>query len=164
LAVINLLGQSSFQRIHPDSPFVTFNFAVERLRRETPYILVDFHASTTAEKSNFFYHANSQASAVIGSHTKILTADAQILAGGTGVITDAGRTGSHHSVGGFLPEPEIKHFLTGVPERSEESWNNLVLEGIVLDLDEQGKTVSIQSIRKQCREVPHDTTGNRHED
>ena len=73
------------------------------------------------------------------------------LPGGTAVICDTGRTGSLDSVGGLDPEIEIRKFLTQVPERSKDFWENLELQGVILDIDtETGKAVSITRIRKSC--------------
>jgi calcineurin-like phosphoesterase len=123
----------------------------EKISRETNIIILDFHAATTAEKKAMQFHADGKLTAVIGSHTKVITADAQILPGGTAVITDAGRTGSQNSVGGLDPEIEIRKFLTQIPERSKDCWENLELQGILVEADiETGKAVKIETVRKKC--------------
>lgn len=164
IAVVNLLGQASFSRTHLANPFAALDAILERLRAETPVILVDFHAAATAEKTTMFFHAEGRVSAVIGSHGRIQTADEKVLPGGTAVITDAGRTGSQQSVGGFRASVEIKKFLTGVPERSEDCWDGLELQGVLLDIDSRGKAVSIERVKKKCKEVPHDAARNSDED
>jgi hypothetical protein len=148
IGVIVLLGQSGFPRVHLSNPFTFLPQLVSRVKQETNTILVDFHAATTAEKYSLFYHADGTVSAVIGSHTKVLTADEHVLEGGTGVICDTGRTGSALSVGGLDPEVEIKKFLTQIPERSREYWEELQLQGVLLDIDDEGKTSRIERIRR----------------
>ncbi len=146
IGVISLLGQSYF-RTHSNNPFTYLPELVKKVRDITPYIVVDFHAATTAEKNTMFHLANGMVSAVIGTHNKTLTADARVLHKGTGVITDTGRCGSIQSIGGFAEAQEIRKILTGTPTRSEETWNQLEIQGVVITLDEKGKTTHIEAIR-----------------
>ena len=155
IAVINLLGQSGFSRTHLGNPFLHLPELVARIRHETPIIILDFHALTTAEKSTMFYHADGLVSAVLGSGTRIVTADAEVLPSGTAVISDTGRTGSLNSVSGLDPSIEIQKFLTQIPERSKDAWDNLELQGVVLDIDDDGKATRIEMIRRPCMDVPN---------
>ena len=163
IGVIVLLGQSGFNRTHLSNPFSYLPDIVKKLRAETKVIIVDFHASTTAEKYTMFYHADGMVSAVIGTHTKVMTSDEAIMPRGTGVISDVGRCGSQNSVGGLHPKVEIGKFLTQVPERSQDAWDNLALQGAVLEFDENGKTKEIERIQLACTEVPNDGNSNRSE-
>jgi len=164
VAVVSLLGQSGYAKTHLPSPFATLEGLLERLRRETNHVLVDFHAATTAEKATFFHWADGKVSAVIGSHQKVPTADARVLPKGTAVITDVGRTGSRQSVAGFAPAKEIERFLTGVPERSEDCWADLTVQGLFIETDDAGRARSVQPFQRTCKEVPHEPTGNDQED
>ncbi len=164
IAIVSLLGQSGYTKTHLASPFSTLEGFLERLKRETNHIVIDFHAVTSAEKGTFFHWADGKVSAVIGSHQKIPTADARVLPHGTAVITDAGRTGSRQSVGGFAPAKEIERFLTGIPDRSEECWNDLMIQGLFLETNETGRAVSVQPFQRTCKEVPREPTGNDQED
>jgi len=150
IAVLNLLGQSGFNRVHLANPFHVATDLVARIAQETRLILVDFHAATTAEKYTMFYHLDSQVSAVLGSHTKVLTADARLLPGGTAVIAGTGRTGSRDSVGGLEAEIEIRKFTTQIHELSKVSWRGLELQGVLLDIDAGGKATGIQIVRRAC--------------
>jgi len=164
VAVVSLLGQSGYTKTHLPSPMATLEALLPKVRRETNHIVVDFHAATSAEKGTFFHWADGQVSAVVGSHQKIPTADARLLPKGTAVITDAGRTGSRQSVAGFSPDREIDRFLTGVPDRSSECWNDLVVQGLMIETDEAGRSRSVQPFQRICQEVPHESTGNDQED
>ncbi|MBT3276156.1 MAG: YmdB family metallophosphoesterase [Spirochaetales bacterium] len=155
IGVIVLLGQSGFDRIHLSNPFTYLPDLVARVREQTDIVILDFHAATTAEKYSMFYHADGKVSAVIGTHMKVMTSDETILAKGTGIICDVGRCGSQNSVGGLDPDIEIRKFLTQVPVRSKDAWNNPELQGVVLDINENGKTEKIERFKLQC-EVPHD--------
>jgi metallophosphoesterase (TIGR00282 family) len=146
IAVAVLMGQNGFSRIHANSPFTALPPILERLKKQTPYIIVDFHAQATAEKKTLFFAAAGNCSAVLGSHTRVQTADEEIL-DGTAVITDAGRTGSAQSVGGCETESRIKEYLTGIPDWTRDAWDALEVQGVYLDLDKNGKALSIERVR-----------------
>ncbi len=151
IGVLTLLGNSGFNRIYLNNPFLYLTDLADKIRKETNIIIFDFHAATTAEKKAMTYFSEGKVSAVIGSHTKVMTADEKILPSGTAAITDAGRTGSQYSVGGLDPQIEIKKFLSQIPERSHDCWDNLELQGILIDIDpETGKALSIKRIKKSC--------------
>jgi calcineurin-like phosphoesterase len=132
---------------------------LEKICAETQTIIVDFHATTTAEKYTMFYHLDGKVAAVLGSHTKVLSADARVLPGGTAIIAGTGRTGSRYSVGGLEPEIEISKFLTQIHEQSRVTWKDLELQGILIETNDDGKAVSIEIVREVCEEADHDRTG-----
>ena len=159
IGVINLLGQSGYYRVHLSNPFSYLPELANRIRETTNHIIVNFHATTTAEKQTLFHLIDGKVSAVVGSGTKAITADVGLMPKGTAVITDSGRTGSLHSIGGLEPELELRKFMTQVPERSQDSFEQLELQGVVIDLDDSGKAVSIESLRIPCLEVPDEASG-----
>ena len=70
-----------------ESAFVVADRLVEEAARETPVIVVDFHAEATSEKVALAYHLDGRATAVLGTHTHVQTSDARVLAGGTAAVT-----------------------------------------------------------------------------
>jgi 2',3'-cyclic-nucleotide 2'-phosphodiesterase len=154
IAVMCLLGVAGFKRVHLKNPFGLLPKLVESITPETNTILLDFHAVTTAEKATMFAMADGKLSAVIGTHTKGLTADERVLPGGTAVITDAGRTGSLESVAGLDPEIEIRKLTTLVHEYSKEAWAMLELQGVIIQIGDDGKATSIERIRETCKAPP----------
>jgi metallophosphoesterase (TIGR00282 family) len=153
IALAVLLGQNGFTRMHGENPYSRLPALLERLRRETPLVIIDFHAEATAEKRTLFAAADGHCSAVIGSHTRVQTADEAVLPGGTAVITDAGRTGSVDSVGGAEKEARIKEYLTGIPEWTKEAWGPCELQGVLIELDKNGKARSIKRVRHAVPEA-----------
>jgi len=149
IAVIVFLGQNGFNRLHANNPFMNLSSTLERLKQQTPYIIVDFHAQASAEKKTFFYAADGLCSAVIGSHTRVQTADETILPGGTACISDAGRTGSQGSVGGCEINSRIKEYLSCIPDWTKEAWDDLELQGVFVEIGEDGKAISIERIREK---------------
>jgi len=152
VGVINLIGQSGFTRSHGNNPFVVAQDLAARIAEETPLIVVDFHASTTAEKYSMFYLLDGKVTAVLGSHTKVLTADARVLPGGTAVIAGTGRTGSSLSVGGLDPEVEIRKFRTQIHEPSQVAWRAPQLQGVIVEAEAAGKATGIRIVRLDCEE------------
>jgi metallophosphoesterase (TIGR00282 family) len=147
VAVAALIGQNCFNRIHANSPFTALPALLERLKKQTPYVIVDFHAQASAEKKTLFYAADGLCSAVIGSRTRVQTADETILPGGTAVISDAGRTGSFQSVGGCDINSRIREYITGIPDWTKDAWEAPELQGVYLDIGGDGKALSIERVR-----------------
>ena len=160
VAVIELLGQAEFPRVHLANPLQAILELSRKLREEAPIVLLDYHAATTAEKLTMAHHADGLVSAIIGSHCKALTADARILPGGTAYITDAGRTGSMLSVGGLDPATRIGEFMTGIPAWARDGTKGLELQGCLVEIGEDGKASSIEALRIPCEEALDDRTGD----
>lgn len=152
VAVVQLLGQAGFSRVHLANPYHAITDLARKLREETPIVLLDFHAATTAEKLTMSYHASGLVSAMIGSHTKAQTADARVV-NGTACITDAGRTGSLLSVGGFDPDTRIGEYLSGIPAWSRDGTLGLELQGCLVEVGEDGRAISIEAFRIPCDAV-----------
>jgi len=155
IAVAVLLGQNGFGRLHANNPFTALPSILERLRKQTPYVIVDFHAQASAEKKTVFFTADGLCSAVIGSHTRVQTSDETIFPGGTACISDAGRTGSRQSVGGCDINSRIREYLTGIPDWTRDAWEEPELQGVFLEIDNDGKAVSIERIREKIDRADH---------
>jgi metallophosphoesterase (TIGR00282 family) len=145
VAVAVLLG-ANFTRLRADNPFKEINALLEKLKAETPYVVVDFHSWATGEKRTLFAAVAGLCTAVIGSHCRVQTADGAIM-GGTAVISDAGRTGSAESVGGTDTASRIQEYLTGIPDWTKDAWDKCELQGVIVEADEQGRALSIQPLR-----------------
>ena len=145
IAVINLLGQMTLNPF--ESPFTAAERLVEEARRETPVIVVDFHAEATSEKVALAYHLDGRVTAVLGTHTHVQTADARVLAGGTAAITDAGMTGPHDSVIGVRTDVILARFTTGLPSRFEPAEGDVRIEGAVIECGSDGRATSIETFR-----------------
>lgn len=145
VGVLNLSGRIFMSPM--DCPFRTAEKAVERLRQETPVVLVDFHAEATSEKVALGYFLDGRVSAVLGTHTHVQTADEKILPNGTAYITDVGMTGPAESVIGIDVAQIIERFLTGMPARFETAKGKGVFSGVVIEIDgSNGKATAIQRL------------------
>jgi 2',3'-cyclic-nucleotide 2'-phosphodiesterase len=145
IAVINLQGRVYMKAI--ECPFRTFDWVYEKVKQETNFIFVDFHAEATAEKIAFGWYADGRASVVVGTHTHVQTADNRVLKNGTGYITDTGMTGPYDSVIGMKTESSIKRFLYATPQKHEVGDGDLKFAGVICELDDEtGKCKSIKRI------------------
>ncbi|MEW5796411.1 MAG: TIGR00282 family metallophosphoesterase [Candidatus Zixiibacteriota bacterium] len=136
VGVINLMGRVFMANI--DCPFRTADQEIEKIRTQTPFILVDFHAEATSEKQALWYYLDGRVSAIIGTHTHVQTADEKISANGTAYITDAGMTGPHDSIIGMEKGPSLGRFLTGTPKRFTTATDDVRLQGVVVSIDATG--------------------------
>jgi metallophosphoesterase (TIGR00282 family) len=133
VGVLNLQGRTFMQPI--DCPFRTADKALERLSQETAVIIVDMHAEATAEKIAMAWHLDGRASAVIGTHTHIQTADARIFPGGTAYLTDVGMTGPYDSVVGMRKDIAVKRFTRQTPFKFEMASDDVHLSAVLIDID-----------------------------
>ena len=89
-AVLNLQGRAHMSNI--DCPFRKADQLLDTLDPATRIRFVDFHAELTSEKIAMGWYLDGRATAMIGTHTHIPTADARVLPGGLAYQTDAGMT------------------------------------------------------------------------
>ena len=128
------------------NPFQCFDKLYEQIKYDADIIIVDFHAEATAEKIAFKNYADGRATCVFGTHTHVQTADEQITSLGTGFITDIGMTGPKNSVIGMDIEASLKRFVTSLPERYKVAAGECILNGIIFETNEEGKTTTISRI------------------
>ena len=146
LGVANLIGRVCMDQA--EDPFD----AVDRVLADFTgqgivNVLIDFHAEATSEKRAMGFYVNGRASALIGTHTHVQTADEQILSGGTAYLTDAGMTGVIDSVLGVDIACATKKIRTGLPVRFENPEGDCFMCGAVIETDTaSGRAVSIERI------------------
>jgi metallophosphoesterase (TIGR00282 family) len=149
VAVINLQGRV-FMPADIDDPFRVADAELARLSAEIRIIFVDMHAEATSEKMAMGWHLDGRVSAVIGTHTHVMTADETILPGGTAYLTDAGMTGPFTSVIGVVKEDVIRRFLTAIPDRFEPASQDARLNAVLIEVNSQtGKAQSIERIQRK---------------
>ncbi len=143
IGVLNLQGRQSMPIT--DCPFRVGQAEVQKLRRETPIILVDFHAESTEEKEALAFHLDGSISALVGTHTHVQTADEKILPKGTAYITDLGLCGPGESVIGSDVALSIERQMTQMPLRSQVADTRPVLQGVAVTIDvSSGKATAIE--------------------
>lgn len=145
IGVLNLLGRVGMQP-PCDCPFEAADREIKKLKQQTDIIIVDFHAEATSEKVAMGYFLDGRASAVLGTHTHIQTADEKILPKKCAYITDVGMTGAYTSVLGMDKDIIIKRFTTGLPQRFEPADGGAQLNGVIIDIDDNGDALDITRI------------------
>lgn len=145
VGIVNLQGRVFMQEI--DCPFRVGSELLRSLLKETPVVLVDVHAEATSEKLALGHFLAGQASAVLGTHTHVQTADERIIDGHTAYITDVGMTGPADSVIGIRKDLSIARFVTQLPQRFEAAGGPGMLNAVVVDVNEEsGAARSIERV------------------
>jgi 2',3'-cyclic-nucleotide 2'-phosphodiesterase len=154
---INLMGRLFMDML--DDPFARLEtiLAQHRLGVNATAIVIDFHAEATSEKMAFGHFADGRVSAVLGTHTHIPTADAQLLEGGTAFIGDCGMCGDYDSVIGMQKAPSVRRFVTRMPgEKPKPAEGEGTLCGVFVAIDDRsGLAVRIEPVRVGGRLAPH---------
>lgn len=146
LGILQLMGRAYMPTL--DCPFQVAKREMAKLKRRVAAVVVDMHAEATSEKMAMGFFLDGEATAVVGTHTHVQTADEQILPRGTAYLTDIGMTGPLHGVIGVKKELAIEKFLTGMPRRFEVASGPAVFCAALLDIDARiGKAISIERVR-----------------
>lgn len=146
IGVLNIQGRVYVKEI--DCPFRVAKEEIKKLREQTQIVIVDLHAEATSEKIALGWFLDGEASAVLGSHTHVQTADETILPEGTAYITDAGMTGAHDSVIGINKEDALARFLMQIPRRFTPAKRDIKFCGVLVKVDgETGKALEIERIK-----------------
>ena len=160
LGIFTLLGRH-FIKLKAECPFLAANAMIEKLRPLTDGILVEMHAETTSEKIAMGWHLDGRAIAVLGSHTHVPTADAEVLPGGTAFICDVGMTGPYRSVLGRKIEAVLGRFVDGLPRRFEVADEDVRISSVLVDYDAEARRArSIDlTIFRDDRDAPAEAEG-----
>ncbi|MES2729551.1 MAG: TIGR00282 family metallophosphoesterase [Pseudomonadota bacterium] len=158
IMIANAMGRVDM-KIPLDDPFSGMDRLLQgnRLGQNLNAIFVDFHAEATSEKMAMGHYLDGRVSCVVGTHTHVPTADAQILPGGTAYQTDAGMVGDFDSVIGSQKDQPIFRFLRGMSlERFQPATGEATLCGVyVTTNDRTGLATSIAPIRMGGRLSPY---------
>lgn len=157
ILVTQVLGQVFMKRAF-DDPFSAIDTVLRAhpLGGQAQAIVVDIHCEATSEKMAMGHFCDGRASLVVGTHTHVPTADAQILPGGTGYLTDAGMCGDYLSVIGMDKAEPMRRFVTGMGrERFTPAGGAATLAGVLVETDDRtGKATAIHMIREGGRLEP----------
>ena len=141
-----------------DDPFrvVDAILAEHPLGQAVDAVFVDIHAEATSEKLGLAHFLDGRVSMVIGSHTHIPTADAQVLPGGTAYQTDIGMCGDYDSVIGMNKDIAVSRLVGVLPaDRLEPAGGGATLCAAVVETDDEtGLATSIFPVRLGGRLIP----------
>lgn len=101
--------------------------------RNKCYILFDFHAEATSDKQLLGRMLDGRATAVLGTHTHVATADEQILPNGTAFQCDVGMTGPFESILGRKIESVLEATMTLNPVSFSVATQDVRISGTYVD-------------------------------
>jgi calcineurin-like phosphoesterase len=104
------------------------------------------HAEATSEKIAMGWHLDGRATAVLGTHTHVPTADARVLPGGTAYITDVGMTGARGGVLGFERDGAVGALVTQMPTRLEPADEDPWLMGVLVTCSQPLRADAIEQL------------------
>ncbi len=142
-AVLNVVGSVFMDSAR--SPFATADELLGRVDGRVGVVVVDMHAEATSEKVALGRHLAGRVTAVVGTHTHVQTADAQIIPPGTAYVTDLGMSGPHDSVIGVRTETILTRFLTGAPGGFEPAERGVKVQGAVIEADADGRATAVST-------------------
>ncbi len=154
--VMNVLGRLMMDAL--DDPFsvVAQELANCPLGEGADAIVVDMHAEATSEKYAMGHFCDGRVTLVVGTHTHVPTADAQILEHGTAYQTDAGMCGDYDSVIGMKKETSVARFTTRMrTERFGPAEGEATVSGVVVDVNAQGLATRCEPVRIGGRLAEH---------
>ncbi|SNR56058.1 TIGR00282 family metallophosphoesterase [Puniceibacterium sediminis] len=154
ILVLQVLGQVFMKRAF-DDPFSAVDAVLRAhpLGGQAQMILVDVHCEATSEKMGMGHFCDGRASLVVGTHTHVPTADAQIMPGGTAFLSDAGMCGDYNSVIGMDKAEPMRRFVTGMGKtRFQPALGEATLSGVYVETDDRtGKATKICMVRQGGR-------------
>ena len=146
--VVNVMGRVFMDAM--DDPFAAVDREVDAcpMGRACDAVIVDVHAEATSEKMAFGHFLDGRASLVVGTHTHVPTADAQVLPGGTAYQSDAGMTGDYDSVIGMEKDEPLRRMTRKTPGgRYEPAGGPATLCGVAVETSEDGRAVRVAPVR-----------------
>jgi metallophosphoesterase (TIGR00282 family) len=145
VAVVSLLGRVFMRPV--DCPWAAIDRVLAELPADVKIRIVDFHGEATSDKQVMGRYLDGKATAVLGTHTHVTTADEQIFPGGTAFQCDVGMTGPHDSILGRRIDRVTETTLTFQPTHFEVATGDVRLSGTIVEADPAtGRATAIRRI------------------
>jgi calcineurin-like phosphoesterase len=129
------------------SPFRIIGSLVKEAGAVADTIVVDMHAQATSEKVAMGQYLDGSVTAVVGTHTRVQTADARVLSRGTAYITDVGMVGALESVLGIRSDVMVREFSTHIPMNRELAEGAVRIDAVVVHCD-GGRATAIERLQE----------------
>jgi metallophosphoesterase (TIGR00282 family) len=156
LVVINVMCRLFMDAL--DDPFRALDaeLAKHSLGKSAQFILVDVHGEATSEKQSIGHYCDGRATAVLGTHSHVPTADGWVLPGGTAYQSDVGMCGDYDSIIGMKKEVAIQRFIKKMPgERLSPAEGAATVCGVIVESDDKtGTALAIRPVRIGGRLAP----------
>ena len=146
--VLNLEGRVNLSPLR--DPFATGRSVLRQAKGRARVAIVDFHAESVEEKEALAAWLDGEASAVVGTHTHVQTADERLLARGTAFITDIGITGPVDGVIGMRRDTAIHRSLSQMPLKMTVQEGPSEIQGCLIEIDARtGRATAIERVRER---------------
>ncbi len=132
--VLNAMGTALIEPVL-DSPYPYIERALERAHGDYDFAVLDFHAEATGEKYAMAHAFDGRISAIWGTHTHVPTADMQVLAGGTGYVTDIGCVAPTGGILGVETQVICERMKKHIPVPYRVARGNVCAEGVLFEID-----------------------------
>ncbi|MBC7783912.1 MAG: TIGR00282 family metallophosphoesterase [Burkholderiales bacterium] len=153
VAVFGLMGRI-FMNLPCDDPFAAADKVLTQLPSSVKVRVCDVHAEATSEKVALGHYLDGRASFVFGTHTHVPTADARVLGGGTGYISDIGMCGPYDSVLGRRKDRVLQYMTSAQPAPFDVATGDVRMCGAIAEIDTvTGRAVSIERVEVQGANV-----------
>lgn len=133
VAVFSLLGRVFMRPV--DCPFRAADRVLAEIPPQVTIRVLDFHAEATSDMQAMGRYLDGRATAVLGTHTHVATADEQIFPGGTGFQCDVGMTGPHDSILGRRIDRVLETTISFRPTHFHVAKGDVRLHGTLVDVD-----------------------------
>ena len=147
--IINVVGRVFMQAV--DDPFRTVDRVLKDVGSNPRIVIVDCHAEATSEMGAMGWYLDGRVSAVLGTHTHVVTVDARVLPKGTAFVTAIGMVGPRDSIIGNGAEEVLERFMTQMHVRLTVATGVVTFSSVLVDVDDE--TGSARSIVRIDREV-----------
>jgi hypothetical protein len=156
ILVVNVMGRTFMDPL--DDPFA----AVEKEMGACPLgegcdaTVIDMHAEATSEKMAMGHFCDARASLVVGTHSHVPTADAQVLPGGTAYQTDAGGCCDYDSVIGMEKFEPLQRFTRKISSaRYTPATGPATLCAVFVETNAKGLATRVEPVRTGGRLMAH---------
>ena len=146
--VVNVMGRVFMDAL--DDPFAAVEAALDAcpLGEAADAIVIDIHAEATSEKMAMGHFCDGRVSLVVGTHSHVPTADAQIFPGGTAYQSDAGACADYDSVIGMDKTEPVQRFVRKLPsQRFAPATGPATLCAVFVSTGPDGLAARIEPVR-----------------
>src|SRR6476659_534272 len=140
-----VLGQLFMKPI--DNPWHAADRVLSAMPNDVRIRFIDFHAEATSDMQLMGRYLDGRATAVLGTHTHVPTADECIFPAGTAFQCDVGMTGPFESIIGRRIDRVMETTLTGRPTEFDVATADVRLCGTIITADsETGRATAIERL------------------
>lgn len=144
--VINAMGNVHMEP-QLDAPYAYIDSVLFRERGKYDIAVLDIHAEATGEKLAIAHNYDGKINVIFGTHTHVPTADGTVLPRGSGYVTDLGMCGESGGILGMDVSTVLYKMKTKMPGKFKCSDGEPFADGVIFELDKNGKATSVQRIR-----------------